>query len=340
MTVIAAALCAALVAGSWPAVGVIARVQRRYLDDPASARKFQSIQALLSAKDRAGLKAVLQLPALKWPEVGPQLAFDPYQHELPYILDRNDSNTRWSYGISDLQPEFGVLAAVVRPNVQDAAGLSQRAKGLGFDGILVEKSAYAAPAATSLIETIASEVGALCSLYADESRVLFALTRSVDGAACEGGAIDRPTPPMDFEFTETGNGRNLLGSGWGQPGPRGTWAIQRRSSLTLPVPERPKPGQAILVTIKAVLFRPEPAQRKVLRIASGKTSVHETVVEPNKPAELETAFLVGPDLLQSNGTLDLVFDFQEPQSVPGSPGEGKLGIGLQHSRIEIVDAPR
>ena len=96
---------------------------------------------MLRSKDSAGLNIILQMPVAPWPEFPHIQNFDPYQHFLPYLLDTPSSQTKWSYGMSWWQKEF---QQQLRDTKIDDKELVPKAVSIGFDGILIEKSAYSA----------------------------------------------------------------------------------------------------------------------------------------------------------------------------------------------------
>jgi hypothetical protein len=151
--------------------------ERDLMDDQTS------VAAMLARKDQAGLRRILQLPHAKWPEVPPVRGFAPYRHQMPYVLDRPDSATRWSYGLTPEQPPFGALGAMIGEG-HIAAG----ARSAGFDAILIEKRAYSDEELHDLIGRIESNLAPGCRLFEDARRVLFALDRPANPASCPGAS--------------------------------------------------------------------------------------------------------------------------------------------------------
>jgi hypothetical protein len=156
-----------------------------FLDSPHRQANVSSLKAMLAAKDGMDLGAVLQLPYLEWPEVPPQREFPAYSHESPFILDRWHSPTRWSYGLSSLQPEFQSIAARIEQG--NLPGLADRARNLRFDSILVEKYAYSPEENQRLAAELTRQVGEACLVYDDSFRMLLALTNGHDGKSCQTG---------------------------------------------------------------------------------------------------------------------------------------------------------
>jgi len=89
---------------------------------------------------------------------------------MPYLLDVAGSKTRWSYALSWWQPEFQEINAMARP---ENAGLGKNAVETGYDGILIEKSAYTPEDLKSLEEHIVAAQS--CRISNDDSRELFIL---------------------------------------------------------------------------------------------------------------------------------------------------------------------
>jgi hypothetical protein len=162
------------------AVNVLAVKQRTDLADPGKQQLIQSTRAMLGAKDDAQLKAILQLPLASWPEVPPIHGFEPYFHQLPYIFDRPGSPTRWSYGSSERQP--GVALANFR--LSEPSSVLVRARQVGFDGVLIVKSAYPPAELEALQNRIGGGVAPACRLYEDGVQVLYAINRGPGGTPC------------------------------------------------------------------------------------------------------------------------------------------------------------
>lgn len=164
-----------------PSVGGLAS-KRNTLNTAEGRANLNSVADMLTVKTQAGLTAILQLPHVAWPEAHRMEGFVPYQHQLPYLLDADDSPSRWSYGLTVDQP---MLDAVRRTLDLEAASdaLSERTRSLGFDGMLIEKAAYHSQEVATLIGAI-ERSGSSCKLYDDQYRVLFALTKYNSGVAC------------------------------------------------------------------------------------------------------------------------------------------------------------
>ena len=172
------AIALALLGGTIGSIGVAARVQSATLADPKVQALRTSVQGLLAAKDRAGLQTVLQLPVLSWPEAFlPRPGYSAYQQQLPYIFDRRDSATRWSYGANENQAGFKRLKA----QTAGLDGLDGRARGMGFDSILVDKRAYDPKVLAGVQAAVAAQAGAPCRLYEDQNYALY-------GLGCSAGA--------------------------------------------------------------------------------------------------------------------------------------------------------
>ncbi|PSO23651.1 hypothetical protein C7G41_32460 [Bradyrhizobium sp. MOS002] len=158
-----------LIAGVYPAVGSISSRQAAFLDSKESQAYRQSILSVLAAKDAHAFRMIFQLPVMPWPESAPVGKLFGYEHALPYIFDRNDSATRWSYGLS--ASEISPFRAMATKETE----LPIQLKKQGFDGILVEKIGYSVERAADLVETLAAN-GA-CVEYQDRFRALLSLCR-------------------------------------------------------------------------------------------------------------------------------------------------------------------
>ena len=164
-----------------PMTGLYAKLQRSHLNDPLTKQLMTSLPAMLQAKDRGDLQAVLELPAAPWPTAPPIRDFDVYQHYLPYVYDRPLGATRWSYGIDEHQSGFGVVQFVASGGGE---GLVDRARRYGFDSVLIEKRAYDAAELNRLQGALAAQLAPACRLYEDSMMVLYALNRTPDRRGC------------------------------------------------------------------------------------------------------------------------------------------------------------
>jgi hypothetical protein len=173
------------VASILPYTRPLVRKQQTFLESAERQADVASVRAVLAAKDGAGLKAVLQLPYMHWPETPPQRDFAGYVHQLLFIYDRHQSQTRWSYGMAAKQPDFSRVRAALTPG--QPAGLVDRARALKYDGILIERRAYTAEEMKAITDTLTEQVGTACLVHDDALRVLFALERGRGGEACHGG---------------------------------------------------------------------------------------------------------------------------------------------------------
>jgi phosphoglycerol transferase len=153
-----------------PSLGVLAKFQKTAMATPAYQATRAGAVVMLKAKDKAGLRRILELPVAPWPESPAIYNFDPYQHQIPYLMDAPKSDTKWSYGISATQPWFGQINLLAN----QLAGLQARAKSLGFDGVLIQKNGYD-PAALPPLQAELEGAGGRCRLYEDAAMVLYAV---------------------------------------------------------------------------------------------------------------------------------------------------------------------
>ena len=160
----------------WPQLGVLAKKQQAALAAPMTQALRSAVPVMLKAKDKANLLAVLELPLAPWPESPDIHDLDPYQHQVPYLLDAPGSATRWSYGITNTQPWFALVSMVTNQPV----GIAPRARGLGFDGVLIEKRGYNAED-LPVLQAELGGAGGRCRLYEDAMMALYALPRAGNG---------------------------------------------------------------------------------------------------------------------------------------------------------------
>jgi hypothetical protein len=167
---LAFAFTAALLACAVPNVGALAE-RYRLFNPEWKPEQIGAVTQMLAAKDASGLSSILQLPIAKWPEEGNIGHFEPYNHQLPFIFDKNGSTTKWSYGGSTSQPAFAEVAAAVDAGTK--GGLGKSALAVGFDGVLIEKTAYEHAPVNSIKSNL--ESGGARKVFEDTSRALYAL---------------------------------------------------------------------------------------------------------------------------------------------------------------------
>jgi phosphoglycerol transferase len=167
-----AAIALILLAGAAGSFGLAARLQNATLANPGVKAVRTSLKGMLAAKDRAGLETVLQLPVLPWPEVlWLKPGYSPYEMQLPYVFDRLESPTRWSYGADEQQAGFKRLDA----QTKSLDGLVERARRMGFDSIEIEKRAYDPGPLAAVEAAVDAQAGAACRLFDDPTYTLYAL---------------------------------------------------------------------------------------------------------------------------------------------------------------------
>lgn len=336
---------ALLIYGLWTPMGVDGRttpmdvfwrLQQSTLDNTELQADQQSVSALLQAKDQAALKTILQLPHLFWPEVGPQRSFQDYQHQMPYLLDAVGSRTRWSYGLSSRQPEFQTVSKVVGSG---DAGMPARARAGGFDGVLIEKAAYTPEEIANLVEAIESDLSPGCKLFEDERRMLFALGRPADPAVCmEGNSRHARAAEVNLSFKEGGDGQPYLIEGWSTPAPGGTWNLGHTSRLRLPLPGERTSAQAVRMTLRIGIYRPDPASRKTITIVVDGRTLDTIVFEPARPAAAELQVMLPADLVRGKTHVSVTFEVAHPESplAYGGSDTRVLGFWLESVLLETV----
>ncbi|MGX1099571.1 hypothetical protein [Amorphus sp. MBR-141] len=216
-----------LVLSAWPYRGALAWKQQVILAGDLP-RDIESLEEMLAAKDRAGVRAVLQLPIVSWPEVDAIGSFTPYSHQSAYILDRSASGTRWSYGSAVSQEAFRQVAAVVE-HVDDGE-LSTAARGMGFDAILIEKTAYNASQLDALQRAVEAGLTPGCRVFDDLRRVLFVLSPPPNADLC----LDSSS--IFVRFGSRGNWPDFATTGWFSPDADGNWTSGPSSKLDIAVP--------------------------------------------------------------------------------------------------------
>jgi phosphoglycerol transferase len=165
------AVIAALVISIYPAVATNLRWrQQMIMSSPQMSNNLRSIQNVLDAKNKASLRAILQIPHIEWPETGLMRGYDSLSFQDYFVLDTAHSGTKWSYGSTRQQASFSTVEAILKGNEQ--AGLADAAGKIGFDGAIVEKQPVE-QATWQMWDRNLSNGG--CKLFEDEKRILFAL---------------------------------------------------------------------------------------------------------------------------------------------------------------------
>ena len=176
-----AALLVVTVAGMLPTL-VSRRHHPALVQTPEIKASVAGIRDLLRAKDAHSVTTVLQLPHVAWPEQPNIRAFDPYGHFLGFFYDTHQSKTRWSYGSTLSQPAFRTLRSAIDEHRE--AGLVAATAKLGFDAILIEKSAYDSSELASLRANIERDLSPSCRIYEDAIRILYLIARQAGGQPC------------------------------------------------------------------------------------------------------------------------------------------------------------
>ncbi|WP_441277310.1 hypothetical protein AB7783_07800 [Tardiphaga sp. 172_B4_N1_3] len=158
-----------LLAGSWHVRSTLSSRQG-WMADPNTKALIASVKNMLAAKDRAESTAILQLPVTNWPEAAFRPDYDFYPMRYGFLFDRADSPTKWSYGLSDRQDAFRVLS---NSFAVGAADVVSRARGLGYDAILVEKLGYDAKDLSIVVASIESGLSPSCKIFDDRMRALY-----------------------------------------------------------------------------------------------------------------------------------------------------------------------
>ncbi|MDC7788095.1 hypothetical protein PQJ75_27760 [Rhodoplanes sp. TEM] len=294
------------------------------------------LAAMLKVVHAADMRAVLQLPVLPWPEVPPQRRFEAYQHMLPYVVDAVGSPVRWSYGLTPRQPQFAALRALV----EGTTGVStERARGLGFDGILVEKLAYTEDELAALAASIRTGLAPGCRIFEDGLRILYALAQPPDGVAC------LPEPPLQAEgaavsarFTADDAPRTWLIEGWSVPEPPGTWSEGRRSVLYVRLPAA-RTAAGVTVRLDIEPYRPDPARRKRIDAVVDGRVVATLVVEPGAPVPSEWRFVLPADVVGDRDALLLTFAIDDPESASRHGAADPKTLGFLLERVVLEAAP-
>ncbi len=162
----------AMATSVWSVRGVLAQRQIATANDPDIQWTITTFKRLDTIKDAAGLKAILQLPVTTWPEAPFRNGYDFYPMRYGFLFDRADSDTKWSYGVSDRQRGFAELSASFDASA-GSLGFVDRARKFGYDSILVEKKPYTDAELKNVISAIEEGVPSSCKLFEDGYRSLY-----------------------------------------------------------------------------------------------------------------------------------------------------------------------
>ncbi|HEY8611062.1 MAG TPA: hypothetical protein VIL69_07200 [Roseomonas sp.] len=169
---IAASVLIGLLCSAIPASLSLSRKQESSIASADKQALVANIRAMLERKDAVGIRSVLQLPLMPWPEAPPINGFDPYILHYPFILDRRGSGTRWSYGASEANPDFGRMKSFLQSEV-NAQTLAGRARKVGFDAVLLERAPLTPAEFTHVRSSLALSLPRECVVYEDGERILF-----------------------------------------------------------------------------------------------------------------------------------------------------------------------
>jgi hypothetical protein len=335
--VLAAAAMVLLLVGLPERPFPLAALQKKTLANSEQMEFQASVQAMLKAKDEAGLRAILQLPHLAWPEVGPQLKFHAYQHQLPYLLDHTASATRWSYGLSTFQPGFAAVQRILEERKVD---LSLPVRAGGFDGILIEKLAYSDQDIADWVESISVSLSPGCRIFEDRFRIMYSLVRPSDASICLPASPRRaPEKTMDLGFKAEGARTSYLVSGWSTPEQFGTWSEGRISKLYVPMPERSN-LQAVQVGLTIGFYRPDPGRRKGITASVDGRVIATLTVAPNEELPSEWQLTLPAEIVADKPGVVLTFEAADPETPSAyTPGSDPRVLGFWLQRAVVEPAP-
>jgi hypothetical protein len=324
----------ALALSAWPSVGFMQTKQQRVFADDGEQRDRRSIARLLEAVAAAGVNAVLQVPVAGWPEVPRIRGFDPYRFQLPYVLSPAGSPTRWSYGLSDRQPEFEELFAVVDGFRE--RGLASAAVGLGFDAVLVEKTALTTADLRTLTSSIESGLPAHCRVFDDEYRTAWQIGATSAHPDCAVG----PSYGQRYVTAAGRHGLVLLRGGWSSPEPTHVWTDGPVASLVvLPLPVQDRARLPIDVSLSFAVYRPDPQRRKEIVFRASGRELRRLTILPGEPLPAGTTLTISPDLTGDGPVgVDILIANPEQQSAYGADDRRQLGIALE--ALEVVGRDR
>ncbi len=331
---ISTALVLALLAAMLPATFSLAVIQQRTLADAGLNARWKSVTTLLRHKDAIHARAVLQLPVMPWPEVGPQRAFDAYEHLLPFILDHRSSATRWSYGLNQSQSLYRQVLAALLPSHPD--GLPGRAVELGFDALLIEKRGYDDAELRIMADKVEAAVGFACKLQEDQYRIFFALRTDEQGRPCRAQQI-QPQTSIQIEFGAGKSGMGMLIEGWLGPEADYVWG-ERHATLMIPLPSAGIGHTKTSLILDIYVFKGNPGLSNSVTVFVNGERVGEVVSSRGEsPAYRRIVFDVPAKLIESGTTAKITFETSNPMrpSDHGAKGDSRL-LGFALRSVSLV----
>jgi hypothetical protein len=312
---------AVLFFGAYPAMFALSGKQALFLNDSSSVDNFYSLQQMLKARAQANDSTTLQLPIVYWPENPAMGTFSGYEHQLPYIMDKQNARSRWSYGLARQQPEYQRLLTGV--GEANSTGFLTRVRGTGYDSVLVELNGYPRTEGRNLIRLFSLEGG--CIIFEDEFRALIDLsTAGTDRCKQAGAGV-----PLELKFTAGSDDTALLIEGWSVPEGNGTWSLGSSSKLLLQMPNKPGPHSvSIVFTVFRAVFK-----TKTIKILSEGKILFERTIRQNDPPMLSVKFqLDGIDAQTQTVTIEV--DRPESPAALGSADTRILGLMLHSAKVD------
>lgn len=306
-----------------PARGWVATAQRQ--SAAASTRLVEGVRVLDARVVEAGISTVFQLPHVKYPEAAPVNGFRGYEHAWPIVLQPPNASTRWSFGHMEGQPMFHRLSVVVR---RPPARMIEGLRCLGFEGVVVERRAYADGGAGERARLLSADSAAV-PVFEDDTRMLFDI-RGVPANACD--ALTRYSPGAVLSFKSGTDGdvpvEYFLAGGWFDPEPWGTWMNGARARVALPIGSVGVDDLILSATIAP--FTGAGNRRPRGEIVVGGRTLDTWTFASGEPT---TRRVRVPNEIATRGGGTLVVEFRTPDAVsPASIGlsvDGRrLGLGL------------
>jgi hypothetical protein len=295
----------------------------RNIENYDSARVyFEGIEKRLG--DHA---AVLQLPALWYPEHLPVNAMGDYEEFKPFLLTRT---LRFSYGVGHGRVGYNWNKYVEGLPAPDLIAEAHR---MGFSAILVDSLAYTADSLKATTDALAAVLPAAPSVSGEARWWLFPLEGCCGGAAPSSVAPDRiprafAYPADGIRFDARGNGALYSARGWEDAESWGAWMAGTHSSVRFRIDTVPS-APLTLVLQTQMLLGPKLPERSLVVTANGKRIDERMYTQETRAQTLSIPLPQGT--IGADGLLEIAFDVTPgatPRAIGVNEDRRSLGLGL------------
>jgi phosphoglycerol transferase len=279
--------------------------------------------------------AVLQLPAVWYPEQPPTRGLKEYEEFKPFLLTRT---LRFSFGVGPGRPGYRWNRYV---EAMDPPQMIAEAHAKGFAAILIATRAYDAVALADLTGALSAALSRQPMVSADREWMLFPLQGCCDDAPAAAPAVDPNLFPYTvgsapLRFATGGRGTLYCATGWRDTESWGVWSSGTHASVRLRLDPAPRGPLSVALETRMVVG-PKLPRREVAISANGK---HVADAVYTKDAAAQTLHVELPaGVVGADGVLELVFDTRpagSPRSAGISVDGRRLGVGLVTLSIDLA----